>query len=66
MEQLLIRDMARYIKYLENQHENIANRGEMPSKKWWDRAPDARKANFLNLVYARLEGTADTWSLLGE
>lgn len=32
-------DMARYIKYLENQHENIANRGEMPSKKWWDRAP---------------------------
>lgn len=62
----LVRDMARYIQYLENQHECIGNRDDMPSKKWWDQAPDGRKTNFLQLVGSMKEGIASTWSSLGE
>ena len=62
----LIRDMARYIQYLENQHECIVNRDEMPSKAWWDGASEETQGNFLRAVDYYKDGTADTWGPLGK
>lgn len=57
--------MARYIQYLENQHECIANRDEMPSRKWWESASEETQGNFLRAVDSYKDGSADQWGPLG-
>ena len=64
-ESRLIRDMARYIQYLENQHESIGNREDMPFRKWWECASIESQNNFLGAVAYYADGTADQWGPLG-
>ena len=45
--QQLMRDMGRYIQYLENQREHIGNRDSMPSKKWWESHTEEERCAFL-------------------